>query len=135
MRWFRQLLAAVHETQDLQDVHEDADEAAVEHEGAEDRLAGNRFLTFCSNLLTGLNLTDMETCYKVFRREVGERVTIRSKRFTVEPELTARFARMRARIYEVPVRYAGRDYAEGKKITWRDGIAALWAIARFRLFP
>ena len=96
---------------------------------------GNRFLTFCSNLLTGLNLTDMETCYKVFRREVGERVAIRSKRFTVEPELTARFARMRARIYEVPVRYAGRDYTEGKKITWRDGIAALWAIVRFRLFP
>jgi len=96
---------------------------------------GNRVLTFCSNLLTGLNLTDMETCYKVFRREVGERVAIRSKRFTVEPELTARFARMKARIYEVPVRYAGRDYAEGKKITWRDGIAALWAIVRFRLFP
>jgi glycosyltransferase involved in cell wall biosynthesis len=96
---------------------------------------GNRVLTFCSNLLTGLNLTDMETCYKVFRREVGERVAIRSKRFTVEPELTARFARMKARIYEVPIRYAGRDYAEGKKITWRDGIAALWAIVRFRLLP
>ncbi len=93
---------------------------------------GNRFLTFLSNMSTGLNLTDMETCYKAFRREVVERIEIRSRRFTIEPELTAKFARMKVRIFEVPIRYAGRNYGEGKKITWRDGIAALWAIVRYR---
>jgi glycosyltransferase involved in cell wall biosynthesis len=92
---------------------------------------GNRFLTFCSNLLTGLNLTDMETCYKCFRREVLADITIRSRRFTVEPELTAKIARRRVRIWEVPIRYRGRAFADGKKIGWRDGIAALWAIARY----
>jgi glycosyltransferase involved in cell wall biosynthesis len=93
---------------------------------------GNRFLTFLSNLFTGLNLTDMETCYKAFRREVVERIDIKSRRFTVEPELTAKIARLQLRIFEVPISYSGRDYKEGKKITWRDGLAALWAIVRFR---
>ena len=97
----------------------------------------NRFLTFMSNVFTGLNLTDMETCYKAFRREVVQRLKIKSKRFTVEPELTAKIARMRIdgrklRIFEVPISYSGRDYKEGKKIGWRDGIAALWAIVRYR---
>jgi glycosyltransferase involved in cell wall biosynthesis len=95
---------------------------------------GNKALTFLSNLMTGLNLTDMETCYKVFRREVAEQIAIRSNRFNVEPELTAKIARMGARLFEVPVRYAGRGFEEGKKISWRDGISALWAIVRFRFF-
>ncbi len=95
---------------------------------------GNRFLTFLSNVSTGLNLTDMETCYKMFRREVLDDITIRSRRFTVEPELTAKIARKNLRIFEVPIDYSGRDYGEGKKITWKDGIAALWAIVRYRFF-
>ena len=93
---------------------------------------GNRFLTFCSNLLTGLNLTDMETCYKVFRREVLEGINLKSKRFDVEPEMTAKIAKQRCRVYEVPVSYAGRGFEEGKKISWRDGFTALWAIIKFR---
>ncbi len=93
---------------------------------------GNRVLTFFSNLLTGLNLTDMETCYKCFRREVLADLTIESRRFTVEPEFTAKIARRPVRIWEVPIRYRGRKYAEGKKIGWRDGVAALWAIVRYR---
>lgn len=93
---------------------------------------GNRFLTFFSNLMTGLNLTDMETCYKCFRREVLEGLTIRSKRFTVEPEFTAKIARRDVRVWEVPICYRGRKFAEGKKIGWRDGVAALWAIVRYR---
>jgi glycosyltransferase involved in cell wall biosynthesis len=98
----------------------------------------NRFLTFLSNLCTGLNLTDMETCYKAFRREVVQRLEIRSKRFTVEPELTAKIARMRIngrklRVFEVPISYLGRDYKEGKKIGWQDGFAAVWAIIRYRI--
>jgi len=95
---------------------------------------GNRFLTFLSNIFTGLNLTDMETCYKMFRRDVIQRIDIRSRRFTVEPELTAKVARMRLKVYEVPISYAGRGYREGKKITWRDGLAALWAIVRYRFW-
>ncbi len=95
---------------------------------------GNKLLTFVSNVLTGLRLTDMETCYKAMRREVGQRVAIRSDDFAVEPELTAKFARMQARLVEVPVRYAGRAFAEGKKITWVDGLRALRAILRFRFF-
>jgi len=94
---------------------------------------GNRMLTFLSNLFTGLNLTDMETCYKCFRREVLQDIVIESRRFTVEPELTAKIARKPVRIWEVPISYQGRKYSEGKKITWRDGLAALWAIIRFRL--
>ena len=95
---------------------------------------GNRFLTFVSNCFTGLNLTDMETCYKVFKREVVQDIDIKSKRFTVEPELTARIAKKKVRVFEVPISYSGRGYGEGKKITWRDGVAALCAIVRFRFF-
>jgi hypothetical protein len=93
---------------------------------------GNRFLTLLSNLFTGLNLTDMETCYKAFRRGVLDQIDIKSRRFTVEPELTAKIAKLKLRIFEVPISYAGRDYSEGKKITWRDGIAALAAIIKYR---
>lgn len=94
---------------------------------------GNRLLTTLSNMLTDLNLSDMETCYKFFRRELLAGLTLRSNRFGIEPELTARFAQRRARIYEVPISYHGRTYAEGKKIGWRDGFAAIWAILRYNL--
>ncbi len=94
---------------------------------------GNRFLTTLSNMLTDLNLSDMETCYKVFRREILQGLTLRSDRFGIEPELTAKVARTPARIYEVPISYHGRTYAEGKKIGWRDGFAAIWAILRYNL--
>ncbi len=99
----------------------------------------NTFLTMVSNMFTNLNLTDMETCYKVFKREVLQGVEIKSDRFGFEPEITAKVARRRlngkrVRIYEVPISYYGRDYAEGKKIGWRDGVAALWHIVRFNLF-
>jgi glycosyltransferase involved in cell wall biosynthesis len=95
---------------------------------------GNAVVTLLSNMFTNLNLTDMETCYKVFRAEVLGKLELKSKRFGVEPEITAKVARMRCRIYEAPVSYHGRDYAEGKKITWRDGLAAIWHIVRFRFF-
>ena len=95
---------------------------------------GNRMLTFVSNVFTGLKLTDMETCYKMFRREVVQDLKITSKRFTVEPEITARIAKKRLRIFEVPISYLGRDYAEGKKIGWKDGVAAIWAIVKFRFW-
>lgn len=95
---------------------------------------GNRFLTFISNLFTNLNLSDMETCYKVFRREVLDGITIREKRFGVEPELTAKLSRIKGiRIYEVPISYYGRTYEEGKKIGWRDGLSALRCILRYNL--
>ncbi len=94
---------------------------------------GNRFLTMLSNMFTDLNLTDMETCYKVFRREVLEGIDLRSDRFGIEPELTAKVARRGARIYEVPISYHGRTYAEGKKIGWKDGFAAIWTILRYNL--
>ena len=95
----------------------------------------NRFLTLVSNMFTNLNLTDMETCYKTFRREILEHIDLREKRFGVEPELTAKIARIPGiRIYEVGISYSGRTYAEGKKITWPDGIRALWCIFRYRLF-
>ena len=93
---------------------------------------GNRALTFVSNLATGLNLTDMETCYKCFRREVLADLRIRSRRFAVEPEFTAKIARRKVRIWEVPIRYRGRQFAAGKKIGWRDAIAAIVAIAWYR---
>ena len=96
-------------------------------------MVGNRFLTLLSNALTNLNLTDMETCYKVFRSEVVRSLCLRSEGFTIEPEITAKVARGRWRIYEVGISYAGRDYSEGKKITWVDGLHALWAIVKFRL--
>jgi glycosyltransferase involved in cell wall biosynthesis len=93
---------------------------------------GNRFLTFLSNLLNNINLTDMETCYKVFRARVFDEVKISSNRFGFEPEITAKLARNRFRIYEVPISYSGRDYEEGKKITWRDGMAAIYWIIKYR---
>src|SRR6185503_11843097 len=96
---------------------------------------GNRALTLLSNCFTNLNLTDMETCYKVFRREVADRLDLRSRTFAVEPEITAKVAKMRVRVYEVPISYAGRDYAEGKKIGPKDAFIALFAIVRWSLFP
>jgi glycosyltransferase involved in cell wall biosynthesis len=92
---------------------------------------GNRTLTLLSNMFTDLNLTDMETCYKAFRREVLDTITIEENRFGIEPELTAKVAQGRWRIYEVGVSYAGRTYAEGKKIGWRDGMRALLCIVRY----
>ena len=94
---------------------------------------GNKFLTFLSNVFTNLNITDMETCYKVFRADVLKRIDLVSDRFGFEPEVTAKVARLRVRVFEVGVRYHGRTYAEGKKITWKDGVAALWHILRFNL--
>jgi hypothetical protein len=94
----------------------------------------NRFLTLLSNLCTNVNLTDMETCYKVFRRDIAQRLDIKSRGFAVEPEITAKVAKLKARIYEVPISYAGRDYSEGKKIKPRDGISAVYAIFRWGLF-
>ena len=96
---------------------------------------GNRMLTLLSNMFTDLNLTDMETCYKVFRREVLESIELRSNRFAIEPEITAKVAKRKVRIFEVPISYYGRTYAEGKKIGWKDGVAAVWAIIRYNLFP
>lgn len=95
---------------------------------------GNKVVTTLSNMFTNLNLTDMETCYKVFKAEVLKDIKIKSNRFGVEPELTAKIAKKRVRVYEVPISYDGRDYSEGKKITWRDGIAAVYYILRFRFF-
>src|SRR5579872_6694867 len=93
---------------------------------------GNRFLTLLSNMATDLNLTDMETGYKAFRRELIQSITIQENRFGFEPEITAKVAKARARIYEVGISYNGRTYAEGKKIGWRDGVQALWCIFKFR---
>src|SRR5262249_9426083 len=95
---------------------------------------GNTFLTHLSNMLTNLDLTDMETCYKVFRREVIQSIKLRSNRFGFEPEVTAKVARRGYRIYEVPISYYGRDYWEGKKINWKDGFSAIWTILKFGLF-
>ena len=95
---------------------------------------GNKFLTLVSNMLTNLNLSDMETCYKMWRREVTDQITLKSDRFGFEPEFTAKVARKGFRIYEVPISYSGRTYSEGKKITWRDGFSAIYTIFRFRFF-
>jgi len=95
---------------------------------------GNMALTLLSNIMTNLNLTDMETCYKVFTRQVLNSITLKCDRFGFEPEFTSKVARHNFRIYEVPISYSGRDYAEGKKIGWKDGVAAIWFIIRFRLF-
>ena len=121
-------------------------------EGRADVVFGNRFhggahrvlyfwhyvtnvgLTFMCNLLTNLNLTDMEVGYKVFRREVLEAIALKTDRFGFEPEVTIKVSRLHVRIYEVPIMYHGRTYEEGKKITWRDGVAAVWHILRFRFF-
>ena len=93
---------------------------------------GNKFLTTLSNTFTNINLTDMETCYKVFRGEVIRKVRIEENRFGFEPEVTAKVARMGCRIYEVGISYSGRTYAEGKKINWKDGVRALWCILKYR---
>jgi glycosyltransferase involved in cell wall biosynthesis len=95
---------------------------------------GNKFLTLLSNMLTNLNLTDMETCYKVFKKEVLDQIKLKSNRFGFEPEFTAKIAKKGFRIYETPISYSGRTYAEGKKIGWKDGLKAVFAILWFRLF-
>ena len=95
---------------------------------------GNRFLTTLSNMITDLNLTDMETCYKVFRADVLKKITLKENRFGFEPEFTAKVGKGRFRIFEVPISYSGRDYSEGKKIGWKDGIAAIYFIFKYGLF-
>lgn len=94
-------------------------------------MVGNKFLTLCSNMATNLNLTDMETCYKAMTRDVAARLDLRSQRFGIEPEITCKVSRLGVRIYEVPISYHGRTYAEGKKIGLKDAIQALWTIIRF----
>ncbi|MFZ9897996.1 MAG: glycosyltransferase family 2 protein [Gemmatimonadaceae bacterium] len=95
---------------------------------------GNWVLTLLSNMLTNVNLTDMETCYKAIRGDLARSLPLTSDRFGFEPEVTARLVQAKARIYEVPISYSGRTYAEGKKISWRDGVAAVWHILRFNLW-
>lgn len=97
-------------------------------------MLGNRMLTFFSNMCTNLNLTDMETCYKVFRREVLQRITIEENRFGFEPEITAKLSKLKVRIYEVGISYSGRSYYEGKKINWKDGVSAIWCIVKYNFF-
>jgi glycosyltransferase involved in cell wall biosynthesis len=97
-------------------------------------MAGNKFLTLLSNMFANLNLTDMETCYKVFRREVLEKITIEENRFGFEPEITAKLAKLNVRIYEVGISYSGRTYKEGKKIGWKDGLSAIRCILKYNLF-
>ena len=92
---------------------------------------GNLFLTHLSNFFTGLDLTDMETCYKAFKADLVKTIPLRSNRFGIEPEITAKLARRKAVIYEVPISYHGRNYAEGKKIGWKDGISAIWTILKY----
>jgi glycosyltransferase involved in cell wall biosynthesis len=92
---------------------------------------GNKLLTLLSNMFTNLNLTDMETCYKVFKAEILKSITLKEKRFGFEPEITAKMARTGCRIYEVGISYTGRTYSEGKKINWKDGVWALWCIVKY----
>ena len=95
---------------------------------------GNKFLTFCSNVLTNLNLTDMETCYKMFKREIIQGLNLKERRFGFEPEVTAKISKIKEiRIYEIGISYYGRTYAEGKKINWKDGFRALWCILKYNL--
>ena len=94
---------------------------------------GNNILTLLSNMFTNLNLTDMETCYKVFRKEVLDSVTVEQGRFGFEPEITAKVSKGKWRIYEVGISYSGRNYAEGKKIGWKDGVQAIWCILKYNL--
>ncbi len=109
--------------------------------GAEQRVLffwhfiANKFLTLFSNMMTNLNLSDMETCYKAFRSSILQQITIQSNRFGIEPELTAKVAKLGCRVFEVPISYYGRDYTEGKKITWKDGFSAIWCIIKYNLFP
>src|SRR5213082_2458849 len=98
-------------------------------------MVGNRFLTLLSNMFTNLNLTDMETCYKAFRAPVVKSLDLRENRFGFEPEVTAKLARTRCRIYEVGISYNGRTYSEGKKVNWKDGFQAIYAIVRYNMFP
>jgi glycosyltransferase involved in cell wall biosynthesis len=95
---------------------------------------GNKLLTTFSNMLSNLNLTDMETCYKVFKKDVLDKIKLKSKRFGFEPEVTIKISKMKVRIYEVPISYSGRDYSEGKKIGWKDGLAAIFHIIRYKFF-
>jgi glycosyltransferase involved in cell wall biosynthesis len=95
---------------------------------------GNKLLTLLCNMFSNLNLSDMETCYKVIKRDYLDRITLKSKRFGFEPEVTIKLAKLKAKIYEVPISYSGRDYSEGKKIGWKDGIAAIFHILRFKFF-
>jgi len=97
-------------------------------------MLGNKFLTLLANTLTNLNLTDMETCYKMFTGEIAKKIKIEEKRFGFEPEFTVKIARMRARVYEVGISYMGRSYTEGKKINWKDGVWALWCLIKYSLF-
>jgi len=94
---------------------------------------GNKFLTLLSNVLTNLNLTDIETCFKVFRREIIENITIEENRFGFEPEITAKISQLDCRIYEVGISYAGRTYGEGKKVGWKDGLWAIWCVLKYNL--
>ena len=98
-------------------------------------MVGNKFLTLLSNMFTNLNLTDLETCYKAFRAPVVKNLRLRENRFGFEPEITAKLAKARCRIYEVGISYNGRTYAEGKKVSWKDGVRAIYAILRYNLFP
>ena len=95
---------------------------------------GNRFLTTLSNMLTNINLSDMETCYKVFTREVIQKLTLRENRFGIEPEITAKIAKLKCRIYDVGISYSGRTYEQGKKIGWKDGVYSIYCILRYNLF-
>jgi glycosyltransferase involved in cell wall biosynthesis len=95
---------------------------------------GNRFLTLLSNMFTNLNLTDMEVCYKVFRKDILDRITLKESRFGFEPEVTAKVARLNCRLYEVGVSYYGRTYQEGKKINWKDGLRAVYVILKYGIF-
>jgi hypothetical protein len=97
-------------------------------------MLGNKVLTLLSNMLTNINLTDMETCYKAIRRELLERISLEEDRFGFEPEITSKLARSGARIYEVGISYYGRTYQDGKKIGWRDGLRAVYAICKYNLF-
>lgn len=95
---------------------------------------GNRFLTLVSNMFTNINLTDMETCYKLFRKTVLDQITIQENRFGFEPEITAKVSKLKCRIYEVGISYSGRTYEEGKKIGWKDGVRAIYCIVKYNLF-
>jgi len=95
---------------------------------------GNRFLTLVSNMVTNINLTDMETCYKLFKKEILDQITIQENRFGFEPEITAKVAKLTCRVYEVGISYNGRTYEEGKKIGWRDGVRAIYCIVKYNLF-
>jgi glycosyltransferase involved in cell wall biosynthesis len=96
-------------------------------------MVGNRFLTLLSNMLTNINLTDMETGYKMFTREVADKLVLHENRFGIEPEITAKIARLGCRVYEIGISYSGRNYDQGKKINWKDGVYAVWCIFKYNL--